>query len=648
MRKFLRNPAVIHPLSYGMFMQSKTISDILNDAFDQHTSCHLADSIKHLTIQVRGEDKLYKFDGFGPMCRETRLGDEFEDFNLNPNLPVVVTTAKADGGRGGRGGGRGRGRGGGKKMFPADMCRLIAGQRPKFISADDKVQLIRASAEAAPIRQAKIQEIVENEELFDSDMLSAFGIQVDKKAMDAQGLVLPMPNIIANGGDAVELKKSKEDCNGTWDINTFNRAASAKIWGRIVLGNDVRDRRTWEDFCKMFVTVGKRLGVDISEVPVMDIKIKNGFEYDAIVSEYESRGQSVGSLPFVLVCVPDYGNDYEIVKTISELNNGILTQMVKARNVNRPDEAMLKNLWYKLNTKLGGENWRIDVPLPDFPVPIMIVGVSISYPEPKSTDPSLVGFVGSTAQGGTQYVNTVVHQDPRLAIIHYKTFKAALRFLIGQFINENNGAKPEKIIFYRGGASEDATQAILKNELADGIRKALMEIDDTYKPGITFICSIRGSKQKYFCKDEKDMNGIGQNIPAGTVVAGYGNGVPESYSFHLASQAACGTVNPTFYQVIHDDNEIEIQNCSEMTYALSLATMRSNRATSECAPVRLASLVAERARAHWNGSKTIENEGPSQRPCPLCENMPKMRNYFINHERRIKVRGKFQESTFFI
>jgi eukaryotic translation initiation factor 2C len=183
-------------------------------------------------------------------------------------------------------------------------------------------------------------------------------------------------------------------------------------------------------------------------------------------------------------------------------------------------------LIFKVNTKLGGENWRIDVPLPESPQPIMIVGVSISHAEPESTDPSLVGFVGSTAQGGTQYVNYVHHQDPRLAIIHYQTFKAALQFLIGQFIARNGGAKPEKIIFYRGGASEGATQAILKNELADGIRKALMDIDDSYRPGITFICSIRGSKQKYFCKDEADMDGMGQNVPAGTVVAGYGNGVP--------------------------------------------------------------------------------------------------------------------------
>ena len=57
--------------------------------------------------------------------------------------------------------------------------------------------------------------------------------------------------------------------------------------------------------------------------------------------------------------------------------------------------------------------------------------------------------------------------------------------------------------------------------------------------------------------------------------------------------------------------------------------------TSECAPVRLASLVAERARAHWKGSKALEEE------------MPKVRSYFSQHEKRINVRGKFQESMFF-
>ena len=36
---------------------------------------------------------------------------------------------------------------------------------------------------------------------------------------------------------------------------------------------------------------------------------------------------------------------------------------------------------------------------------------------------------------------------------------------MNEFIARNNGAKPERIIWYRGGASEGSIQAILKNEL---------------------------------------------------------------------------------------------------------------------------------------------------------------------------------------
>ena len=41
----------------------------------------------------------------------------------------------------------------------------------------------------------------------------------------------------------------------------------------------------------MFVTVGKRLGVDISAVPVMDIKINNGYEFDKVVNDFDGYGK---------------------------------------------------------------------------------------------------------------------------------------------------------------------------------------------------------------------------------------------------------------------------------------------------------------------------------------------------------------------
>ena len=231
-------------------------------------------------------------------------------------------------------------------MFPADMCRILAGQRPKVISADDKAQLIIASAEAAPVRQAKIQEIVENNQLFDDQMLADFGMRINKEAMSAEGRVLDMPAITANAGQQVDVEKSKGEGNGTW--NTFNKAAVAPIWGRICIGSQILDRQTWDHFCQMFVEVGRKLGVEIKSEPVLDLKLDSGFDFDGIVSEYAAKGKSLNALPFVLVCVPDSGHAYEVVKSIAELNNGILSQMVRSKNVLRPDEAMLSNLWYKV------------------------------------------------------------------------------------------------------------------------------------------------------------------------------------------------------------------------------------------------------------------------------------------------------------
>ena len=80
-----------------------------------------------------------------------------------------------------------------------------------------------------------------------------------------------------------------------------------------------------------------------------------------------------------------------------------------------------------------------------------------------------------------------------------------------------------------------------------------------------------------FCADKSDERGQGRNVPAGTAMSGYGGGLPDSYHFHLASHAGVGTVNPTFYLCLHDDNEILLDNMVAMTYALSTGTRCEKR-----------------------------------------------------------------------
>ena len=77
--------------------------------------------------------------------------------------------------------------------------------------------------------------------------------------------------------------------------------------------------------------------------------------------------------------------------------------------------------------------------------------------------------------GATGYVNTAVHQDPRLNIIPYDNMKQAIKFMIEAFLDANGNQPPSKIIWYRGGASVGSLQTILKNEFLGKSAFYLME-----------------------------------------------------------------------------------------------------------------------------------------------------------------------------
>ena len=51
----------------------------------------------------------------------------------------------------------------------------------------------------------------------------------------------------------------------------------------------------------------------------------------------------------------------------------------------------------------------------------------------------------------------------------------------------------------------------------------------------------------------------------------------KSFHFHLCSHAGVGTVNPTFYQVLHDDNNLTLQNVTAMTNAFTMDSKRCER-----------------------------------------------------------------------
>ena len=66
-----------------------------------------------------------------------------------------------------------------------------------------KAEMIRASAETAPTRMETIKGFVANEELYPKE-LEKFGLKLNKEPLEAEGRVLPAPEMV--GGDEKQIK----------------------------------------------------------------------------------------------------------------------------------------------------------------------------------------------------------------------------------------------------------------------------------------------------------------------------------------------------------------------------------------------------------------------------------------------------------
>jgi len=534
-------------------------------------------------------------------------------------------------------------------MMPAECCKLLPGQKPKTMNERHKGDMIRASAEPAPDRLKKITSLVADPNLYGADELKKFGFEVDSKPMEAEGVVLDTPLML--DGNETEIKVN----NGEWKTKKFFKPHPKKLmWMTVYIRNDQNrvDKRDFEDtFCKAFVQTGQRLGMTI-ESPVAQEEVNDYVQFQEMAEAYKKKGKDLAELNFVLLCGGTQGDsakhDYECIKLTSESNLGCLTQFIRGKtvqmeveNLNRGKQPEIsRNLWLKLNEKMSGTNWKIELPLPPTTKPIMVVGCSFSHAEADDdgakAKPTFVGFASTTTTGATGYVNSCFHQDPRLNIVCFNVLERAFKHMIESFGNANNGVLPEVIIWYRGGASTGAYQQILKNEMK-ALRQLCSNVREGYCPQFSFIVCIRNSHSKLFAANAKDQVGDGKNVPAGTAVTGFGAS-PDSFHFHLCSHAGVGTVNPTFYQVLHDDNQLQLNNVVKMTYALTMDSKRCEKSISEPAPVRLASLRAERGLAHWNGALEIIQS----------DRDPRAADYLRQDSNKLGTRSRFKKENFFI
>ena len=118
--------------------------------------------------------------------------------------------------------------------------------------------MIRAAAEPAPVRQTAIQAMVDSEEFFPADN-EQFGLQLNKKPLEAEGRVLDAPELVGGDEKRIDVK------NGQWKSGSFFSARDLKLWVMILVEDPTNRQpislRDFEGFGQKFADVGSKLGI---------------------------------------------------------------------------------------------------------------------------------------------------------------------------------------------------------------------------------------------------------------------------------------------------------------------------------------------------------------------------------------------------
>jgi len=92
-----------------------------------------------------------------------------------------------------------------------------------------------------------------------------------------------------------------------------------------------------------------------------------------------------------------------------------------------------------------------------------ILGADVSHPPPGIQRPSVVGVVSSYDRDGARYAATTEIQEPRVEIIF--NLKEHVKNALQNFMAANQGKHPERVFFFRDGASEGEFERVMDLEV---------------------------------------------------------------------------------------------------------------------------------------------------------------------------------------
>jgi len=584
-----------------------------------------------VATHIQGSKRKYKVRGFTNLganrmmfdCDGTQksVADYFEEkYHLRLRMPGAVCLNVGSKTR--------------QNWLPMEVCNICPGQRVKKLDPQQASQMPKLAGTPPDVRQKVISNAVnELANLGRDPTVQQWGLKVDGRMMEVDGVVIPPPNLQYKEG----APPVNTGTTGSWNLRQviFNRGVRVQSWAVAAFTDP---HRSGEDLRMMLVDQCKQLhscGVEIPQGTLPPVVFHHPANFvgetleDAMTA---AKKQFKVDPTLLMVCLPTNGTDlYREVKRASDGILGVVTQCFVAGKcgIGAPMKGnraqYCANVAMKINAKLGGINVRLAgssklaFPPQISSAPFMLMGADVTHPTSFSeTEPSIASVVASMDAATACYLTRTMIQGHRVEVI--PGMRRATADLLTEFYRKNQRL-PAAIIMYRDGVAEGQFEEVQKKEIPQ-IHAACEDVKPggSYRPKVTFIIVQKRHHTRIFPANPREADRTGNVIP-GTVVDG-SIVHPYEFSWFLNSHAGLqGTNRPTHYHVLLDENKFTADGLVAMTYKLCYLFCRCTRSVSVCPPAYYAHLAAMRGRLmclHTDDSDTASmSSGGGPKPVEL-------------------------------
>nr|XP_045002148.1 piwi-like protein 4 isoform X2 [Jaculus jaculus] len=308
-----------------------------------------------------------------------------------------------------------------------------------------------------------------------------------------------------------------------------------------------------ESFLSCLRRVGSSMGFNVGYPQIIKVQENPGAFIRAIQQQVNPEVQLV-----MCILPSNQKNYYDSIKKYLSSDCAVPSQCVLTRTLSKQGMMMsvATKIAMQMNCKLGGELWAVEIPLKS----LMVVGIDISK-DAFNKDMAVIGFVASVNPRITRWFSRCILQRTTTGIAD--CLKVFMTGALNKWQKTNHDL-PARIVVYRDGVGDGQLRTVMEYEVPQLLSSVTKPSANTSSSRLSVVVVRKKCMPRFFT----EMSRTVQNPPLGTVVDSEATR-PEWYDFYLVSQTASrGTVSPTYYNVIYDDNGLKPDHMQRLTYKL--------------------------------------------------------------------------------